>query len=73
MKEVIKKYFGSILLLAGIFIATYALLSFSYNRGCLLPGECMNPVVYFYSDEVRLLAAFGLALFVAGLLIIKRK
>jgi len=76
MKEKIKKYFGEILLVIGIYITTYNLFNFSYRRDCgvtLDLYECNNPVAYIYPNDTLIMLGIGFVLLVVGILIIRRK
>lgn len=73
-----KQYYAELLIIVGTAVSSYHLLSFSSSRGCGLDPfgdlgpECSNPIVYFYTDDVKLTVAIGLAVLVFGFLIYKK-
>lgn len=68
----IKKYIGEVFVIAGGFMAIYNLLDFSHSS-FRMGGIGSSIKEYYYTDEAQFMVAFGIALIIAGILIIKRK
>ncbi len=82
--NLILKYSGELLALAGTGIFIYNILNFSYKSyeaqeclGFVIPvlNSCydIQGVAYYYTDQDRLLIALGAVMFVAGILLIRDK